>query len=841
MALKQKETIADSLKYTNTPKTKLSMKINVALLILASFAIQTYAQNRLQINDKGYFEMSGLNVTVFADFYPDGHQTGVTIIQHGKRVAANGDLRLEPSPGQWSPVPKGGPQSIDKQTETITQRLWYPDSSKNRTGFNPIIYPDFNFKYTVKVTALQGSSFRISVDLDEPLPSAWVGKVGFNFELFPGHLFGKSWWMDNKTGIFYQQPNGPVEITGGESLTTPFAKGEKLVVAPEDDLLKLTIETNSTELMLLDGRANHNNGWFIVRSLAPSGKTKDVVVWTITPNVVKSWKYQPVIQVSQVGYHVNQTKRAVFEQDSNDETTGEVTLYRILPDGREKVMSGIPGFWGKFLRYNYFTYDFSRISAPGLYQVGYREKVSPVFEISPSVFKRHVWQPVFDYFLPVQMCHMRINEKYRVWHGACHLDDALMAPVDTNHFDGYVQGTSTLTKFKPLQHVPQLNLGGWHDAGDYDLRIESQIATVWGLAQMVEEFGFNYDATLIDQKKRIVEIHQPDGKNDALQHIEHGLLSILNGYKMLGRLYRGIIENDIRQYVHLGDASTMTDNRIWDGKSKKADDRWVFTEVNADRELYTAAGLAAASRVLKTYNKFLADESLRVAKELYTSAFHKTKRSESKIVVLSELLLATKDPAYLSHLKSMKDDVVKDISNSGWAVGQVFHLIKDLDFRTAVTAAVEKYMASLKENSLTDSPYGVPYKPNIWGAGWTIQRFGVEQYYFWKGWPELGSPDFVLNALNFILGVHPGENNASFASGIGANSAIVAYGVNRADWSYIPGGVASGTALIRPDLPEFKVWPFFWQQTEYVMGDGATNFPFLVMAASRVLQGELSN
>ena len=49
----------------------------------------------LQLNDKNYFAMPGLNVTVFSDIYPDGHQTGVTIIQHGNRVAANGDLRLE--------------------------------------------------------------------------------------------------------------------------------------------------------------------------------------------------------------------------------------------------------------------------------------------------------------------------------------------------------------------------------------------------------------------------------------------------------------------------------------------------------------------------------------------------------------------------------------------------------------------------------------------------------------------------------------------------------------------------------------------------------------------------
>ncbi len=71
---------------------------------------------------------------------------------------------------------------------------------------------------------------------------------------------------------------------------------------------------------------------------------------------------------------------------------------------------------------------------------------------------------------------MRIYEGYRVWHGLCYMDDALMAPVDTNHFDGYLQDIQ----------LPGLNRNGWHDAGDYDLRVESQASEVWILSQAYE-------------------------------------------------------------------------------------------------------------------------------------------------------------------------------------------------------------------------------------------------------------------------------------------------------------------------------------------------------------------
>jgi len=807
----------------------------ITTLLAVSFGAATLiAQSAgLSINEQGYFEMPGLNVTVFSDIYPEGHQTGVSLIQHGWRVAANGDLRLEPSPGQWSPVPRGGSQTIDRENLTITQRLWYPDSTKDRRGFNPIIYPDLQLAYEVSVTAIEENAFRIRVDLDEPLPDEWVGRVGFNFELFPGHLFGKSYLMDDQVGHFTSQPNGPIDNYYGEQLAEPLAEGRQLVVAPGDDSQRLIIETRTEELELWDGRANHNNGWYIVRSRVPAGATRGAVEWIIRPHIMEDWFYEPVVQVSQLGYHPAQPKRVVIEQDKRDREAGELTVYRLTEQGKVAVKSGKPAAWGNFLRYHYLTYDFTDITEPGMYAIGYRSQISHPFQISQTVFERGAWQPTIEYFLPVQMCHMRINEKYRVWHAACHLDDALMAPVDTNHFDGYVQGPATLTGYAPYQPVPQLDRGGWHDAGDYDLRVESQIGTVWRLAMIIEEFNLDYDATLIDQQKRLVELHVPDGRSDLIQQIEHGLLTVLGGYRALGRLYRGIICSDLRQYVMLGDASAMTDNQVSNGDGPR-DDRWVFTEENPDRALNVAAGLAAAARVLRTDNPELAEECLTTALRLWDEENENARRSGSRIAALSELILTTGDRTLIESFIGLQEEIVQSIDRNGWLVGRVIDKIPDEAFKKAVSAAVGEYMAEVKADSKTDSPYGVPYTPNIWGAGWSIQRLGVEQYFFYKAWPEHGSEDLFINALNFVLGVHPGENTASFASGIGSSSALVAYGVNRADWSYIPGGVASGTALIRPDLPEFKVWPFFWQQTEYVMGGGATNYMFLALAAEHL-------
>jgi len=827
------------------------MRILASLLGFMILSIGCFAQQpSFILNNLGYFEMGGVNVMAYQDIYPEGHQGGVAVIMHGKRLATNGDLRLDETPGQWQPIPRQLDRKVDEAGKTITVNLAYPDPAINRKGFNPIEYPDLDLNYTVKIRS-EDASVVVTVDLDNPVPEEFIGKVGFNMELFPGILFGKTWIMDKKSGIFPRQANGPALTDGkGEIVAAvPISTGRKLTVAPESDLLRMSIESRTGDLQLLDGRYVHNNGWFVVRSLVAAGATENAVEWIISPNMVSGWRSDPVIHVSQIGYHTDQDKVAIIEVDKNDKTPRNAELIRIGENGSRTVMTGInPELWGSFLRYRYFMFAFSSFRQEGMYCVKYGDELSQPFRISPDVFKRDVWQPTLEYFLPVQMCHMRVNEKYRVWHGLCHMDDALMAPVNHNHFDGYIQGPSTLTHYSPGDHVPGINIGGWHDAGDYDLRVESQSSEIYILAMAFEAFNVTWDETAIDQKTRIVEIHQPDGRPDILQQIEHGVLSVVGGYKSLGRLYRGIICPDKRQYVLLGDGSTMTDGLVYYKdmmpESQKGnsysfpDDRLVFTEENPSRELTVAAHLAAASRTLKGFNDTLSDQALEVARAIYSNEYNLSGRvMNSKLHAASELLLTTGEEQYRKFILENETAVIKGIRDLAWLLGRSLDKIGNVQFTSSVRTAAKTLSDEITKLS-AETPFGVPYRPHIWGAGWDIQSFGVRQYYLHKYFPDIFQSAPVFNALNFILGVHPGENTSSFASGVGSRSTTVAYGVNRADWSYIPGGVSSGTALIRPDFPELLDWPYLWQQQEYVMGGGATNFMFLVLAADELLGGK---
>ena len=835
-------------------------------LLACLLSAGTAAAQDFKIIPEGYFRNKGVDVMAFYDFYPEGHQGGVCVIMNGHRVATNGDLRFEATPGQWQPVPKQISREVGDGV--ITATLAYPDSTRHLTGFNPMIYPDVVIQYTVTTKAV-GDHIEVTLDLDRPIPDAFIGKAGFNLEFFPGTLFGKPWIMDDQTGIYPQQANSPLlttepnykhtgdfhlegrpivdfdryinhakeynPIIADDIIALPYAVGRKFVSRPDDPYSKLTVETLTEDLKLYDGRMNHNNGWFVLRSEIPAGATKGAVKWIIRPNIVDSWSYPPVIQTSQVGYHPNQPKVAIIELAADEAVAGAADLIRIDAEGEHFVKAITPVQWGKFLRYNYARADFSDISEPGLYQLRYKGSTSSVFRIDENVYERGVWQPVIEYFLPNQMCHMRVNEKYRVWHDACHLDDAKMALVE-NGIDGYNQAPGILP-YPAGADVPGVAIGGWHDAGDLDLRIESQSGESYILTMDI-------DVTAIDQHKHVTEIHQADGKNDILQQIENGALSVVSAYNAFGRNYRGIIASQLRQYVILGDAAAMTD-----GIPGTEDDRWIYTENNPGRDLSTAANLAGTARALRGFNDTLADRCLEIARILFKETVMPAPAAggrafsmgAAKLQPAAELYLTTRDKEYRDYILDNQESILRGVGRSGWYLARIAKAWeqskdkKEKAFAAAFRKALEGYKDQLAQ-TVSQNPYGVPYNPSIWGAGWDIQRFGYQHYFLVSAYPDIFDKGPVYDALNFILGCHPGSNTASFASGVGAVSATTAYGTTRADWSYIPGGVISGTAIIRPDLPELLTFPYLWQQTEYVLGGGSSHYMFLVLAAEKLLK-----
>lgn len=845
-----------------TTTTKL-LKVFILLACCAAL-MQTATSQSLQLNDSGYLEKTGVNIMAFSSQYNgmffDEKTAGIEIIHHGVRTATGGAVRLQNTPEQWDLIPTMVSRKTDKATNSIEVTMKYIDY-------------DFSSRAIVRA---KGKGVEISIYLDKPLPQKLAGSAGFNLEFLPAAYFEKTFLIDGRPGSFPLYPSSNTKIESSDKKIPQFAgyntfddrgrnefiipeaiaTGRSISLAPEDPERYIKIQSADADLSLYDGRNLGQNGWFIVRSLLPADKTGKVLTWYLEPNAISNWKRKPVIEFSQVGYNPAQQKTAVIELDKNDIPLKTASLFQVNSDGKltEKFKADVK-VWGRYLRYNYLKFDFSSLKDPGLYFIQYGDQKTNTFSIAPAVYDA-TWHPTLDIWFPVQMDHMAVNEAYRVWHGVPYLDDALQAPVNINHFDGYSMGASTQTKYKPLERIPGLAMGGWFDAGDFDIQTGSHCNAILSLVDAAEKFKLGRDETFIDQSNRFVDIHRPDGKADILQQIEHGTLNVVAQVKNIGHPVRGIVVSNLHQYHHLGDATNETDNLPYnpalkpfetDGKSSGTkDDRWAFTERTAFLDYFTAAALAASSRTLKGFNDTLSEQSLFYAKKLWvendslaktdTSVFSVRFRRNLKTAAALQLYIATKDEQYAL---IFKDGVFQSLDRSiNFGLTPALQAVEfmDADYKKKLQPYIIKYKSVCDDYS-KQNPYGVPIATGGWGGSGGVVNFAITNYHANKYFPEIINEEYVYKGLNYIFGCHP-YSNLSFVSSVGTKSKKITYGNNRADFSFIAGGIVPGILVLKPDFPENKEdWPFFWGENEVTVG-GCADYIFLAAAAAELAKSK---
>lgn len=807
-----------------------------ALLLMTATFVAAAAESGLKLTEAGYLGRRGLDVLVFNNTYDDNFSdskiAGIELVHHGVRTATNGDVRLSPTPEQWDPVSSLVERKVDPATGAITARMAFPAE---------------DFQYTVRVTP-QGDGVAIQVVLDRPLPRALAGKAGFNLEFLPSAYFGKSWRMDDGSGQLPLYPSGPSgRDASGATVRLPMASGHRLVLAPEDAQRRVAIDSPGAELRLYDGRNQAQNGWYVVRSLLPSGKKGTVLEWTLSASTEPDWTRPTVIGHSQVGYHPAQRKVAVLETDRNAPPPGHARLLRVDADGStHEALAADTQRWGQYLRYDYYTFDFSGVRTPGVYVIEAAGQRTAAFRIAEDAYAS-AWHPTLDVFMPVQMDHMLVNEAYRVWHGRSHMDDARQVAPGKEHFDLYGQGPTLDSPFQPGEHIPGLAIGGWFDAGDFDLRTQTHYSTVMSLVDTWELFKPSRDETTVDQKRRHVELHQPDGIPDLLQQIEHGTLMLVAQHRVFGHAIPGIVEPDLKQYTHLGDAVTKTDGRVDDPSDPDSphDDRLAFTSNTTALNYGSAAALAAASRALRGHNAALADESLATAKKVWDfehsrepNLFHVGNTTggnpqDEQLHAAVQLLLATGKAKYAEAIAALWPAIDERFAfNASFVVRALPKM--DAAFQARFRERAVRFKDE-RAAMFADNPYGVPITRGGWAGNGAVVGMATTNYWLHRAFPDLFGIEDTLQGLNYLYGTHP-DSNLSFVSAVGAQSKTVAYGNNRADFTFIAGGVVPGVLVLKPDLPENRNdWPFLWGENEYVIDLGA-KYIFLVHAAEDLLR-----
>lgn len=822
----------------------------VAVLLPAAF---NYALSQdLKLNDLEYFERQGVNLLVYSNLFNGGFNdeknAGIELIHHGVRTAQGGAVRLSNTPEQWDLVPIVSNRKVNRASKSIEATL---------------TYKDYNFDSRVVVTA-KGKGVEIAVYLDKPVPKALEGKAGFNLEFLPSQYWQKAYLMDGRYNRFPRyvvgntvtRPNSEKikqykgyktsddRGTGKYVDPLPLEKGHTFLLAPDDPSRLIKITSQDADLMLFDGRVLAQNGWFVVRSLLPAGKTGKVLTWTVEPNAIKDWIREPNIGFSQVGYLPSQPKVAVIELDKKDKALAMSSLYKIGDDGNAtKVFTGNIASWGNYYKYHYVKFDFSSVKAPGIYYIQYGNFKTNNFLIQNNVYDQ-ITDATSDVWIPIHMDHMFVNEAYRVWHGEPFKEGYRQAPPNTDHFDLHSQGPTTDTKYKALELIPRLNVGGFFDAGDFDIETGSNIYVVQNFVRTWEYFKPLRDETFVDQKQRYVDLHRPDGTPDILQFIEHGTLNLVAQAEIVGHMTQTLSNSVLDNYNHLGDAASITDGLPYnpklgpyevasDGRSSGVkDDMWAFTSRNPSLDLEAATMFAAASRALKGYNDDLSARALQQSKRLLKESTELLgnrsqdslgRRGRSDISTNLQLYISTGEKQYADKFQQLLWPALDHNVNIVLltALDAIPHM--DGSYKEKLRPYVVKYKGYI--NWLEkDNPYGVPIGLGNWAGSGDVTNFGTTVCFASKYFPDIIEENHAFKAANYLYGCHPYHNYSLVATVGATRPKAVFYGNNRADFSFIPGNVAPGLLFRKPDhFENYDDWPFFWGQNEGTIG-GNTSY-----------------
>ena len=813
------------------------MKKFIVTLIAVQLAVFAHAQG-LRLNQLEYFDRHGVNVLVFSNSFTGGFNdeknSGIEIIHHGVRTVQGGAVRLNNTPEQWDLVP------------TLTSRK--VDATKNTIEVS-LRYEDYDFDSRIIVTG-KGDAVEISVYLDKPVPAEIAGEAGFNLEFLPSQYWLKTFMMDGRLNRFPRyaasetitRPNAEKakQFKGFKTYDDrgtdrfidplPLEKGHSLLMAMDDPERMIKVNSTDAELELYDGRILAQNGWFVLRSILPAGKTGKVLTWTVEPHAIPGWVREPNIGFSQVGYVPEQPKVAVIELDKTDTVKATASLFRIKEDGSvEEAFQGEVKTWGTYFKYNYAKFDFSSVRQPGIYYIQYGEQKTNNFLIDEHVYDK-ITDATTDVWIPIHMNHVAVNEGYRVWHGEPFKEGYLQAPP-SDHFDLHRQGEKTETKYQPYELIPGLNVGGFFDAGDFDIETGANINVVMDLVRAWELFKSQRDETFVSEQQRYVDLHRPDGVPDILQFIEHGTLNLVAQAEQIGHMATTLSNSVLDNYHHLGDAASITDGLHYDrslkpyevsadGKSSGTpDDMWAFTTRNAFLDFRAATMFAAASRALEGYNDNLSRRALVQSKRLMEEASALMSENARPNVMGGmatnlQLYAATHEQHYLESFKAQIWKALDEnaVNNMQTALDAVPYM--DSEYKQRLRPYVQKYQEYINSFD-TDNPYGVPIGLGNWAGSGAVVGFGTTICFAYLYYPDIIQRADIYRAANWIFGCHPYHNYSLVAAVGAARPKAVFYGNNRADFSFIPGNVAPGLLFRQPDhFENYDDWPFLWGQNE---------------------------
>jgi endoglucanase len=630
---------------------------------------------------------------------------------------------------------------------------------------------DITFEQTASI---DGHRIRLRLERTGPWPDGTWG--GIQIRLPQTEYRGVTFRADGAPHVFQN------EYDASHRYPSPI---HKLECDPGEPRLNIVFE--SEDGIAIEDHRKFQSPAYVVQLNVPKGERRTTDLFLTLPTLPK--KELARLRFSQIGYPSGAEKVAILEWPKHEPRPDDAVRLEKKPG---TVVQH--GTFGPTEAVDWFqnataSFDFTSVREPGDYRVAWSGGSTAWFPIDKSVFVDRLWQPTLDTFIPFLMCHASVDLGRDVTgHGACHMDDAARAPANFTGPDGYVSYEATGTPYEAGAHVP-LSLGGWHDAGDFDLNVPAQSFVTWMLALTWEEFHPMRDVATLDVGAHAFTAAKPDGTPDLVQQIEWGALWLLSVEQPDGRVYPGVCEKQAQR-------SGKPLETITDGKSGNDDDRLLYVDYHADVQLNFAIGMAAASRALAKLRPELSRQSLDAAKKAfayfqthdevyrggpYTASEVKGKeRDASVIAAATELYMTTSDTSYLTAIEKLAPSLAelkldwpfpRETGTGGFRYVPPFlaRLVPRLTggpLKEAATTTCRR-AAKLQADWMKVRPWPLNiWHDGPWGNSPTALARTFDTYFLSRVAPDVLPKESPLRNMLWIFGLHP-TSDTVFVTGLG--------------------------------------------------------------------------
>lgn len=689
----------------------------------------------------------------------------------------------------------------------------------------------------------QGRDVHFELSLDGS-DAPQIGWAEFVFYLPLETFQNQRYLSDQGEGVY------PAEYGAGN----PLADGlSELQLLPDDPARNLTLRAENA-ISLWDEREWGGEMYMAAVDLPTDGSP---LHFTLTPPPLDPGPNPAAVRYSHVGYLPGGAKQAILEIDARDTFPNlAARLERQTASGAQTVLTGeftptLQDFWKQFA-----VFDFSAVTEGGEYRIVWSGGATDWFPIAPDIFQNR-WQNTLDDFFPFQMSHAAVDLGGGFSHAASTLDDALAAPPNTIGADSFISYEADGAS----GYVP-LDVGGWFDAGDYDLNVSAQAFSVHQLALAWEEFAPQRDIHSLDLPNRRLNVNQPNGIPDLLEQIEWGTRWLLAMQAADGRVFVGVVETP-EKYGETALPEDMTD-----GVPNSGDERQLFHDYHSDVNLKFVAALSAASRALGDTNPQLAQQARQAAllawhyfqthPEVYrkTVYFYGWEEGREQMIsaAAAELYLTQPDPAYLQTLEQFRPYFenlptewpapTESAHSSFWYappfLARLYPHLSEGALKSSIRAALETAADSLRQLA-APAPFPLmrDWRYSDWGISGVFINSVNDAYWLEKVVPERIQVVDLLPAAYWIYGLHP-VNDFSLVFGSGFPEPRYHYhGVLHVRFqgapASVPGAVAPGIATYtEAGVLYYLDQPESYRNNEACIYDAAS-FLFAMMMLERHL------